>query len=78
MTIRQLKLIFPTELITEPVIYNLTREFRVVASVQRASIVDNKGLVSLDLEGNDDDIERGIAWMTEKGIEIEPLEVKVS
>ena len=78
MTIRQLKLIFPTELITEPVIYNLTREFRVVASVQRASIVDNKGLVLLDLEGSDDDIERGIAWMTEKGIEIEPLEVKVS
>jgi len=78
MTIRQLKLIFPTELITEPVLYNLTREFRVVASVQRASIVDNKGLVLLDLEGSDDDIERGIAWMTEKGVEIEPLEVKVS
>ena len=78
MSKRQLKLSFPTDLITEPVVYNLTREFRVVAIVQRASVVENQGIVVLDMEGSDDDIERSVAWMTEKGIEVEPLEVKVS
>lgn len=78
MSKRQLKLSFPTELITEPVVYNLTREFRVIAIVQRASIVENRGLVMLEMEGSDDDIERSVAWMTEKGIEVEPFEVKVS
>jgi hypothetical protein len=78
MTKRQLKLSFPTELITEPVVYNLSREFRLVASIQRAGIVENKGVVVLDLEGGDDDIERGITSMTDKGIEVEPMEVKVS
>ena len=76
MVKRKLKLTLPTELITEPMVYNLGREYRLTASIQRASIHEDKGLVVLDLDGSEEDLNQGIAWIMARGVEIEPLEVE--
>jgi len=64
---------FPPQLITEPVIYNLGRQFNVVTNIRRADVTEDRGWVVLELEGNDDDIERGIAWVTAKGVRVDPI-----
>jgi len=76
MVKRKLKLTLPTELITEPVVYNLSREYRLTASIQRASMHEDKGLVVLDLDGSEEDLNQGVAWIMARGVEIEPLEIK--
>jgi hypothetical protein len=58
---------FPPELIREPIIYDLGQRFKVVANIPRADISGDKGWVVLESEGEVDDIERGIAWVTGKG-----------
>ena len=74
MAKRQMKLTFPPEMVTEPVIFNLGRDFKIVTSIRRADIVGEWGWVVLDLEGSDEDIERGLAWVTAKGVEVEKVD----
>ena len=73
MTKRQVMFTFPEELIKEPIIYNLGQQFRVVTNIRRADIAEDKGWVVLELEGEEEDIEQGIAWVTSRGVRVDPV-----
>ncbi len=73
MARRQVMFTFPQELIKEPIIYNLGQEFKVVTNVRRADISDDRGWAVLELEGDEKDIEQGIAWVTSKGVRVDPV-----
>ena len=65
---------FPSELIAEPVIHNLGMQFRVITNLLRANITEDMGWLMLQLEGEPEDIEQGIAWVTGKGVKVEPVD----
>ena len=73
MAKRQVMFTFPRELIKEPIIYNLSHEFKVVTNIRRADVSENRGWVVLELEGEDKEIEAGIAWVKEKGVRVDPV-----
>ncbi|MBI4303823.1 MAG: NIL domain-containing protein [Chloroflexi bacterium] len=73
MVKRQVQFTFPEELIKEPVIYNLGRRFNVITNVRRADITENRGWVVLELEGDEDEIEQGLAWVKKVGVRIDPV-----
>ena len=73
MTKRQVMFTFPEELVREPIIYNLGHQFRVVTNIRRADVSESKGWMVLELEGEEDEIERGIAWVTGKGVRVDPV-----
>ena len=73
MATRQVMFTFPPELIKEPIIYNLGLKFNVIFNIRRADITDKKGWVVLELEGDEKDIEAGVAWLTGKGIRVDPV-----
>jgi hypothetical protein len=64
---------FPPELIREPIIYNLGQQFRVVTNIRRADVSEDRGWVVLELEGEEKDMEQGIAWVTGKGVRVDPV-----
>lgn len=66
---------YPTRQITKPVIYELGHKFQVVTNVRQASVTDEIGLVSLELDGERDEIKRAIQWLEELGIKVEPVEI---
>ncbi|HUU08660.1 MAG TPA: NIL domain-containing protein [Dehalococcoidales bacterium] len=72
MAKRQVMFTFPPELVREPIIHNISQQFKVVPNIRRADISENKGWVVLELEGDEKDIERSIAWLTQKGIRVDP------
>ena len=72
MAKRRVMFTFPQELIKEPVIYELGRRFKVVTNIRRADVTENKGWVVLELDGEEKDIEQGIAWVTTKGVKVDP------
>ena len=72
MVKRQLMLTFAQESIMEPIIYTLGQQFKVVTNIRRADISEDKGWVVLELEGEEQDIEQGIAWVTSKGVRVDP------
>ncbi len=73
MSKRRVMFTFPQELIKEPIIYNLSRKFNVITNIRRADVTENKGWVVLELEGDEKDIEQGIAWVTNKGVRVDPI-----
>jgi hypothetical protein len=73
MAKRRVMFTFPSEMIQEPVIYTLGCQFNVVTNIRRADVSDNKGWVVLELEGEDTDIDNGVAWVTSRGIRVDPV-----
>ena len=72
---QRLWLMYPTKLVTRPVLWELGRKFEVVTNVRQASITDEIGLVSLSLEGEREQIKKAIAWLEELGVKVEPVEI---
>ena len=64
---------FSGEVIGEPIIYNLSQQFKVVTNILSADISETKGWAVLELEGEEDDIEDGISWVTTKGVRVDPV-----
>jgi len=73
MTKRRVLFTFPPERIKEPVIYTLGCQYRVVTNIRRADVSDDKGWVVLELEGEDKDIDEGLAWVTSHGVRVDPV-----
>ena len=57
----------------EHIIYDLGLQFKVVTNIRRADVTENRGWVVLELEGIDEDIERGIIWVMSKGVRVDPV-----
>ena len=73
MVKRLVMLAFPAELISEPVIYNLGQQFSIVTIIRQADLTEDRGWMVMELDGEDEDIEAGIAWVISKGVRVEPL-----
>ncbi len=74
---KKVYLTFPQKLIKEPIIYQIGHKFQVITNIRGASISDEIGIVALELEGEPGDIEKSIAYMREKGVTVEPIELDV-
>ena len=73
MAKRRVRFTFPEQLITEPLIYNLGRNFEIITNIRRANVQERLGWVVLELEGAEDEIDRGLEWMTEAGVRVDPI-----
>ena len=72
MTKRRVMFTFNEEQIREPIIYNLGQQFNLVTNIRRADLSEDEGWILLELEGNENNIEQGIAWVTSKGVRVDP------
>ena len=66
---------YPSRLITRPVIYELGKKFAVVTNIRQASVTEEIGVVSIELDGDRSEIKKAIAWLEEAGIKVEPVEI---
>lgn len=74
MAKRRVKFTFPPELVSQPIIYQLGHKFNIVTNIRRADVTEDRGWVVLELEGEDEEISRGIAWIASIGIRVDPVE----
>ncbi len=73
MAKRRVMLTFPPEVITEPIIYTLGQQFKVVTNIRQADLAGDRGWIVLELDGEDQDIETGIAWVISRGVRVDPI-----
>ncbi len=66
---------FPSKLITRPVVYELGKQFALVTNIRQASVTEEIGIVSLELVGEREEIKRAIAWLESQGVRVEPVEI---
>ena len=73
MESRRVKFTFVEELIKEPVIWKLGREFEIVTNIRRADVTDARGWVILELDGEREEIDRGLDWVRGQGVRVDPV-----
>ncbi|MEO6787321.1 MAG: NIL domain-containing protein [Chthoniobacteraceae bacterium] len=73
----RLWLMYPSRLITRPIVWELCKKFEVVTNLRQASVNEEVGLVCLELDGERKEIKRAIAWLEELGIKVEPVEINI-
>lgn len=64
---------FPQAVIQEPLLYNLAKDFNVIPNIRGASISEEKGSMQLELQGEAEEINRVIAYLRDRGVNVEDL-----
>ena len=68
---QRVKFSFPEDMVKQPVIYKLGHDYEIVTSIRRADVREDTGWVILELEGEDAEIERGLAWIGTTGVRVD-------
>lgn len=71
---KRVKLTFPQQLIKEPVIFTMAKKFDVIPNIRRARVTETVGEMILELEGAEANLEKGVQFLKEQGIEVELVE----
>jgi ABC-type methionine transport system ATPase subunit len=74
MPTRKIMLKYPERLITEPVLFRMARQFDVMPNIRRARVTETIGEIVLTLEGSAENLERGVQYLREVGVQVEPVE----
>ena len=70
---QRVKFSFSAEMIKEPVIYHLGRDFKIVTNIRRADVGDEMGWVLLELDGEEAEIKRGLDWVSSTGVRVDSV-----
>ena len=69
---QRVRLTFLDRMIKEPVIYRMGRNFDVATDIRRDDVQEGAGWVILEVEGEPDEIERGLEWVRSLGVRVDP------
>jgi hypothetical protein len=73
MASRRVKITFPEVLVGRPLVYNLGSKFDIVTSIRRADVGAETGWVILELQGDEEEINKAIIWALEQGVRVDPI-----
>ncbi len=71
---KRVKLTFPQDLIKEPVIFTMARKFDVIPNIRRARVTETVGEMILEVEGEDENVDKGIESLKQQGVDVELVE----
>lgn len=70
----RVKLTFPQHLIKEPVIFTMAKKYDIMPNIRRARVTDTIGEMVLELDGMEENLAKGVAFLKEQGVVVEPAE----
>src|SRR2546428_14077182 len=70
----RVRLTFPPELIQQPIVYHLVKDFDLIPNIRRAEAKADYGWMALELEGDEGALERAVAWLKGGGVRVGPIE----
>lgn len=73
MATLRLMLIFPPDLVREPVIYTVAKTHKLVPNIRKARVTETAGEATLDFTGEEEDLKRGVEHLTRLGVKVKPL-----
>jgi len=69
----RVKLTFPNELVREPIIARMTREFDIVPNIRRADVGEHSGWIICELDGDAATVDRALEWLRAEGVQVDLL-----
>ena len=74
MISKRIVLHFPHRLVDQPIIYKLVKDFNLGFNILKASVTpQEEGLMVLELSGQDMDFNKGMKYLEDTGVKVQPL-----
>ena len=74
MARQRVKFTFPPDLVTQPVVYNMGKQYQVVTNIRRANVSRERGWMILEISGSDEEIDRALGWARDQGVRIDSID----
>jgi len=74
---RRVHLSFPGKIKDEPLLWLTCERFDLIFNIRRADYTEGMGWLMAELEGDAEQLEKGIRWLEEKGVLVAPIEQDV-
>lgn len=71
---RRVKLVYPTALQDQPILYRLIKDFDLATNIRRASVGVDEAWLIVDIEGESESIQLALAWSKGQGIQVHEVE----
>lgn len=69
----RVKLTFPENLVRQPIIARLAREFDVMPNIRRANVEEHTGWLICELGGEESTVQKALEWLRELGVQVDLL-----
>jgi len=69
----RVKLTFPENLVKQPIIARLVRQFDVMPNIRRASVEEHVGWIVCELGGEAEQVEKAIEWLNNVGVQVDTM-----
>jgi hypothetical protein len=69
----RVKLIFPEQLVREPVLARLVKDHDVEPNIRKANVDDGEGWILCEIGGEPDNVESALSWLRSVGVEVDLL-----
>jgi len=63
--------------VREPVLSLMAKQFDVVFNIRGSTVTAEMGLMALEIDGAQTEVDKAVAWLKEKGVTVEPIEKNV-
>ncbi len=70
---KRVTLVFPQKLIQEPIVFTMAMKFNVIPNIRKARVTETVGEMTLELEGEEKNLEKGIKFLEQKGVKVESV-----
>ncbi len=70
---RRVRFTYDSDHVRQPVIYLMGHKFNVVTDIRMADVEEDFGWVILEIDGEDDEIERALVWVRDQGVRVDPI-----
>lgn len=70
MATRNYRLVYPPALVRSPMVHQLIKSYDLEVNILQAQITLDEGWLELEVSGDDQEIERAIAWLSSEGLEV--------
>ncbi len=69
---------YPADVVDQPIVYRLVKDFDLVFNILKARVFPRReGLLVLEISGTRENFDRGVHFLKEKGLKVEPLSKRV-
>jgi L-aspartate semialdehyde sulfurtransferase ferredoxin len=79
MLAKRIVLHFPHRLVDQPIVYKLVKEYDLKFNILKAYVTpQEEGLMVLELSGKEESFKKGLEYLQESGVKIQPLSEDVT
>lgn len=73
----RLQLIYPEELVKEPILCKVCKNFNITLNIRTARVTADTGMLTVEMDGDSDEIEKAIKFIEEMGVNVQPIEGQI-